>query len=160
MTISHMSTTVFFAIVFMLLSSAIAAQSSADVGGKPKPTDSMVEACKNASNYSRVYKNGYNYVTLEFGISTLQTDNRSANAKNLHDLAFIPVGILKERIVTAGGNVKEMLHNTKNSTSSTSRHLRICEMEYTATASLINFSDALMRDYQGMSIPRSEYSFL
>ncbi|XBI34259.1 hypothetical protein VPH35_120092 [Triticum aestivum] len=42
-----------------------------------------------------------------------------------------------------------MLHNTKNSTSATVRHLRTCEMEYTASASLLNFCDALMGDYHG-----------
>ncbi|KAM3259319.1 hypothetical protein ACQJBY_050861 [Aegilops geniculata] len=146
---SQMTTTIFSTIVIMLLSSAITAQSSADVGGKPKPTDFMVGACKNASNFSRGYTEGYNYVSQEFCISTLQSDNRSANAKNLRDLALIPVDILKERVVIAGGNVKKMLHNTKNSTSSTARHLRICELNYAATASILNFCDALMRDYQG-----------
>ncbi|KAM3277124.1 hypothetical protein ACQJBY_045127 [Aegilops geniculata] len=146
---SQMTTTIFSTIVIMLLSSAIAAQSSGDVGGKPKPTDFVVGACKNASNFSPGYNDGYNYVSQEFCISTLQSDNRSANAKNLRDLALIPVDILKERVVIAGGNVKKMLHNTKNSTSSTARHLRICELDYAATASVLTFCDALMRDYQG-----------
>ncbi|VAI20445.1 unnamed protein product [Triticum turgidum subsp. durum] len=146
---SQMTTTIFSTIVIMLLSSAIAAQSSGDVGGKPKPTDFMVGACKNVSNFSRGHNEGDKYVSQEFCISTLQSDNRSANAKNLHDLALIPVDILKERVVTAGGNVKNMLHNTKNSTSSTARHLRICELDYAATASILNFCDALMRNYQG-----------
>ncbi|KAF7046428.1 hypothetical protein CFC21_055456 [Triticum aestivum] len=42
-----------------------------------------------------------------------------------------------------------MLHNTKNSTSTTARRLRICELDYTATAGVLNFCDALMRDYEG-----------
>ncbi|KAI4974384.1 hypothetical protein ZWY2020_047664 [Hordeum vulgare] len=149
MATSHMTTTALSAIIFMLLSLAIAAQSRVDVGGKPKTTDFIVEACKNASNFSRGYNEGYNYVTPEFCISTLQSDNRSAGAKDYRDLALIPVDILKERVVTAGGNVKKMLLNTKNSTSTTARHLRICELDYAATASNLNFCDALMRDYQG-----------
>ncbi|EMS55311.1 hypothetical protein TRIUR3_06879 [Triticum urartu] len=150
MATSHMTTTVFSAMVIILLSSAMAAQSSGDVGGKkPKPTDFMLEACKNAANWSKSYNEGYNYVTAEFCISTLLSDNRSADAKDRRDLALIPVDILKERVVTAGGNVKKMLHSTKNSTSTTARHLRTCELDYTATAGILNFCDALMRDYQG-----------
>ncbi|KAF7046429.1 hypothetical protein CFC21_055457 [Triticum aestivum] len=150
MATSHMITIVFSAIVFMLLSPAIAAQSSGDVGGKkPKPNDFMVEACKNASANSLVYDEGSNNVTQEFCISTLRSDNRSADAKNLRDLALIPVDILKERVVIAGGNVKEMLHKTKNSTSPMARNLRICELGYGATVGMLNLCGTFLRDYEG-----------
>ena len=81
-------TIIFFStIIFMLLS----AQASGSDSGKPKVTKLMVEACKKA-----LINNPYNEsVTQEFCSSTLQSNNRSAEAKDLPDLVLVTVDIFK-----------------------------------------------------------------
>ncbi|XBI34236.1 hypothetical protein VPH35_120070 [Triticum aestivum] len=93
--------------------------------GKPKATKLMVEACKKA-----LINNPYNEsVTQEFCSSTLQSDNRSAEAKDLRDLVLVTVDIFKSCITAASGKVKQKLQDAKKGT--VAMHiLSYCEVEY------------------------------
>ncbi|XBI76773.1 hypothetical protein VPH35_069968 [Triticum aestivum] len=128
-----MSTTpiALYAIISMLLSMAITAQAN-DIGsGKPKETDPMVEACKNASSYSFNLDN----VTHEFCLSTLRSDNRSFKAKDHNNLVLIAIDILKGRIPTAS--------------SKWMRALSFCKLDYDVMVRILNICDAMIRDYHG-----------
>ena len=102
-------TSIFFSvIVFMLLSNAITTQAGGSGGGKPKATSLVVEACKNASGETQDPD-----VTKEFCLSTLQSDKRSAEAKDLPGLVLVSIDILKGRVTDASVKVKKMLRNAK-----------------------------------------------
>ncbi|XP_037424988.1 uncharacterized protein LOC119289922 [Triticum dicoccoides] len=133
-------TTIFFStIIFMLLS----AQASGSDSGKPKVTTLMVKACKKAS-----INNPYNEsLTQEFCLSTLQSDNRSAKAKDLHDLVLVTV-ILKSRVAAASGKLKQKLQDAKKGT--VAMHvLSYCEVEYEDVVRRLNVCHNLIKDYQG-----------
>ena len=86
-----MDTVIFSAIVFILLFVTTTAQVSGSGGAKPKATDLMIEVCKNAT-----LNNAYaDPVKEEFCLTTLQSDNRSAKAKDLRDLLQVTVDILR-----------------------------------------------------------------
>ncbi|KAI4986979.1 hypothetical protein ZWY2020_019609 [Hordeum vulgare] len=127
-------------IVFLLLLSAITSQADGSGGGKPKATGLIVEACKNASD-----KNENMGVTQEFCLSTLQSDNRSAEAKDLPGLLFVSLDILKGRVIDAGVKVKKMLQNAKKGTV-TMYALNICEVEYEKMVSRLNICQAVIKD--------------
>ncbi|XBI76775.1 hypothetical protein VPH35_069970 [Triticum aestivum] len=131
-----MSTTsiIFSGIVFMLLSTTIYAQASGYSSSKRKPSDLMVEACKNASIYIYIRA-----VPQEFCLSTLQSDSRSTEAKDLHDLVLIAVDITKSRITAASGTVKKMLQNAKKRTVAM-RVLSFCVVDYEEMVSILNVS--------------------
>ncbi|XP_044361437.1 uncharacterized protein [Triticum aestivum] len=134
-------TTIFFStIIFMLLF----AQASGSDSGKPKVTKLMVEACKKAS-----INNPYNEsLTQEFCLSTLQSDNRSAKAKDLHDLVLVTVDILKSRVAAASGKIKQKLQDAKKGT--VAMHvLSYCEVEYEDVVRRLNVCHSLIKDYQG-----------
>ncbi|KAF7046313.1 hypothetical protein CFC21_055346 [Triticum aestivum] len=130
-------------IIFMLLSMIVSAQAGSSGSGKPKATDLMVEACKNASIDYYIAT-----VPQEFCLLTLQSDKRSTNAKDLHDLVFIAIDITKARVIAASGMVKKMLQNAKKGTV-TMRVLTLCEVDYEQMASILNICDAMIKDYQG-----------
>ncbi|XBH75194.1 hypothetical protein VPH35_101997 [Triticum aestivum] len=151
-------TSIFFSvIVFMLLSNAITTQAGGSGGGKPKATSLVVEACKNASGETQDPD-----VTKEFCLSTLQSDKRSAEAKDLPglldsrsakakdlcDLVVISIDILKGRVSDAGVKVKKMLQNAKKGTL-TMYALSICELQYEKVVSTLNVCQAMIRDHQG-----------
>ncbi|KAM3215032.1 hypothetical protein ACQJBY_067157 [Aegilops geniculata] len=104
MAIAQTTTIIFSAIIIMLFSSATTSQTNNDIGGKPKRTHFVVEACKNASINSSEYR----HITKEFCVSTLRQDKRSDEAKDLRDLALVGVDILKGHIIAASG--KEALY--------------------------------------------------
>lgn len=131
------------AIVAILLSMSIAAQTSNVDAGKPA-SDLLVKACKNASIHSdKVYE-----ITEKFCISTLRSNNRTVEAKDLRDLALVGVDVLKGRLVTASGKIKEMLRSVKKGTS-TARRLNFCEVDCNVTVSVLDVCTALLRDYRG-----------
>uniref|UniRef100_A0A452XFN8 Pectinesterase inhibitor domain-containing protein n=2 Tax=Aegilops tauschii TaxID=37682 RepID=A0A452XFN8_AEGTS len=141
------ATSIFFsAIAIMLLSTTIAAESSASSGGKPKVTNFMVEACKNASMKNKIYDP--NPITQEFCVSTLMLDNRSAEAKDLHSLIHIAIDILKGQVAATNGNVKQMLQDTKNGTA-TMRALSYCMVDYDRMVSILNICDTMIKEYHG-----------
>ncbi|VAI68691.1 unnamed protein product [Triticum turgidum subsp. durum] len=140
---TQMDTIIFSAIVFMLLFVTTTAQASGSGGAKPKATDLMIEACKNAT-----LNNAYaDPVREEFCLTTLQSDNRSAEAKDLRDLLQVTVDILRGRVTTTSSKVKKMLENTKKGTVPM-RILSLCEVDYDTMVSVINICDAIIRDYQ------------
>lgn len=122
----------------------LSAQASGSDSGKLKATMLMVEACKNAS-----INNPYNDpVTQEFCLSTLQSDNRSAEAEDLRDLVLVTVDILKSRVTAAGGKVKQKLQDAKKGT--VAMHvLSFCEVEYEDVVRRLNVCQGLIKDYQG-----------
>ena len=115
------TTIVLSTIIFFLFS----AHASGSDSGKPKATKLMVEACKKAS-----INNPYNEsVTQEFCFSTFQSDNRSAEAKDLRDLVLVTVDIFKSRVTAASGKIKQKLQDAKKGT--VAMHvLSYCEVEY------------------------------
>ncbi|XBI06098.1 hypothetical protein VPH35_134157 [Triticum aestivum] len=117
-------------IIFFLFS----AHASGSDTGKPKATKLMVEACKKAS-----INNPYNEsVTQEFCLSTLQSDNRSAEAKDLRDLVLVTVDIFKA----------QKLQDAKKGT--VAMHvLSYCEVEYEDVVRRLNVCHGLIKDYQG-----------
>uniref|UniRef100_A0A8R7K416 Pectinesterase inhibitor domain-containing protein n=1 Tax=Triticum urartu TaxID=4572 RepID=A0A8R7K416_TRIUA len=143
MAIAPTTTIIFSAIIIMLFSSATTTQTNNDIGGKPERTHFIVEACKNAS----INSSEYNHITEEFCVSTLRQDKRSDEAKDLRDLALVGVDILKGHIIAASGKVKEKLHSAKNGTS-TAHYLRLCELDYDATVTILNISNTML-DYHG-----------
>ncbi|KAF7046314.1 hypothetical protein CFC21_055347 [Triticum aestivum] len=138
------TTVVLYTIVCMLLSVVVAAQANDFGGGKLKETNLMVEACKNASSYSLNPDN----VTQEFCLSTLQSNNRSFEAKDLNSLVLITIDILKGRITPARGKVEKMLQNAKKGTV-TMRALSFCKLDYDGMVRVLNICDAMIRDYHG-----------
>ncbi|KAM3215031.1 hypothetical protein ACQJBY_067157 [Aegilops geniculata] len=144
MAIAQTTTIIFSAIIIMLFSSATTSQTNNDIGGKPKRTHFVVEACKNASINSSEYR----HITKEFCVSTLRQDKRSDEAKDLRDLALVGVDILKGHIIAASGKVKEMLHSAKNGTS-TAHRLSLCELDYDAAVTSLNVCIAMLKDYHG-----------
>ncbi|KAM3412217.1 hypothetical protein ACQJBY_003731 [Aegilops geniculata] len=144
MAIARRTTIIFSTIIVMLFSSATTAQTNNDIGGKPKRTHFIVEACKNASINSSEDR----HVTEEFCVSTLRQDKRSDEAKDLHDLSLVGVDILKAHVIAASGKVKEMLHSAKNGTS-TAHRLSLCEMDYDAAVTILNVCNTMLKDYRG-----------
>ncbi|EMS64051.1 hypothetical protein TRIUR3_19582 [Triticum urartu] len=134
---------VFSVIVFLLLSNGITTQAGGSGSGKPKATSLIVEACKNTSGESQ--DTG---VTKEFCLSTLQSDSRSAKAKDLRDLVVISIDILKGRVTDASVKVKKMLQNAKKGTL-TMYALSISELQYEKVVSTLNICQAMIRDHQG-----------
>ncbi|XBJ26734.1 hypothetical protein VPH35_004099 [Triticum aestivum] len=132
MAIASTTTIIFSAIIIMLFSSATTTQTNNDI------------ACKNAS----INSSEYNHITEEFCVSTLRRDKRSDEAKDLHDLVLVGVDILKGHIIAASGKVKEMLHNAKNGTS-IAHLLRLCELHYDATVTILNISNTMLKDNHG-----------
>ncbi|KAM3196635.1 hypothetical protein ACQJBY_072373 [Aegilops geniculata] len=130
----------FSAIVFMLLFTATATQANGSVSGKPKATDLIVEACKNASDY-------WLNITEAFCLSTLQSDNRSAKAKNLLDLVLVSIDIFKGHVTKVGVDVKKMLQNAKKGTIMM-HALRFCVVDYETVLSTLNICEAIIREYQ------------
>ncbi|KAF7076624.1 hypothetical protein CFC21_081249 [Triticum aestivum] len=137
-------TSIFFSvIVFMLLSNAITTQAGGSGGGKPKATSLVVEACKNASGETQDPD-----VTKEFCLSTLQSDKRSAEAKDLPGLVLVSIDILKGRVTDASVKVKKMLRNAKKGTMAM-HALSICELQYENVVSTLNICQAMIKDHQG-----------
>ncbi|KAM3196630.1 hypothetical protein ACQJBY_072368 [Aegilops geniculata] len=144
MAIAQTTTILFSTITIMLFSSSIVAHTSGDVDGKPKATDFVTVACKNATaNYDKEI-----HLTEKFCVSTLRSDKRSDKAKDLRDLALIGVDILKARVITANGKVQEMLHKAKTGTSM-ARRLTFCKLDYDVTVSITNICTALLKDFRG-----------
>nr|BAK05823.1 predicted protein [Hordeum vulgare subsp. vulgare] len=149
-----MPSIVFFLIVFMLLSSAIATQAAGGSGpSKPKATSLMVEACKNASGESDDPD-----VTQELCLSTFQSDNRSAEAKDLPGLVLVSIDILKGRVTDADVKVKRMLQTSKKGTVAMYA-LSICEVQYENAVRTLNICQAMIKDHpaghlQSMHLPR------
>uniref|UniRef100_A0A8I6Y0C9 Pectinesterase inhibitor domain-containing protein n=1 Tax=Hordeum vulgare subsp. vulgare TaxID=112509 RepID=A0A8I6Y0C9_HORVV len=136
----------FSAITIMLLSTTIATESTASGGGNPKATNFMVEACKNASTKSQIYDP--NPITQEFCVLSLKLDNRSAEAKDVHSLVHVAIDILKGQVATANDNVKQMMHDTKNGTS-TMRSLSFCVVDYNRMVSILSICDTMINEYHG-----------
>ncbi|XBI04842.1 hypothetical protein VPH35_133078 [Triticum aestivum] len=134
------TTIVLSTIIFFLFS----AHASGSNSGKPKATKLMLEACKKAS-----INNPYNEsVTQEFCLSTLQSDNRSAEAEDLRDLVLITVDIFKSRVTAASGKIKQKLQDAKKGT--VAMHvLSYCEVEYEDVLRRLNVCHGLIKDYQG-----------
>ncbi|VAH99496.1 unnamed protein product [Triticum turgidum subsp. durum] len=144
MTPTPMATIICSAIVFMLLSMTMMAQADDSGGGKPKATDLMVRACKNAS-----FNNPHvDPVTEEFCLTTLKSDNRSTKAMDLRELLLVADDILRGRVTTTGSTVKKMLENTRKGTVPM-RVLSLCEVDYDTVLSVLKICDAMIRDYQG-----------
>uniref|UniRef100_A0A453QDB2 Pectinesterase inhibitor domain-containing protein n=2 Tax=Aegilops tauschii subsp. strangulata TaxID=200361 RepID=A0A453QDB2_AEGTS len=138
------TTIIFSTILFMLLSVVITAQSSSSDSGKPKATKLMVEACKNASiNYP--YGDPF---SQEFCLSTLQSDNQSAEAKDLRALVLVAIDTLKSHVTAAGGKIKKMLQDAKKGTVMMPV-LSFCEVDYDHVVRRLNVCQGLIRDYQG-----------
>ncbi|VAI82271.1 unnamed protein product [Triticum turgidum subsp. durum] len=115
-------TSIFFSvIVFMLLSNAITTQAGGSGSGKPKATSLIVEACKNASGETQDPD-----VTKEFCLSTLQSDKRSAEAKDLPGLVLVSIDILKGRVTDAS-----------------------VKLQYENVVSTLNICQAMIKDHQG-----------
>ncbi|KAM3206379.1 hypothetical protein ACQJBY_061833 [Aegilops geniculata] len=133
---------VFSVIVFMLLSTATATQANGSVSarGKTKATNLIVEACKNASDY-------WLNITEAFCLATLQSDNRSAEAKNLLDLVLVSIDIFKGHVTKVGVDVKKMLQNAKKGTIMM-HALRFCEVDYETVLGTLNICEAIIREYQ------------
>ncbi|KAI4974476.1 hypothetical protein ZWY2020_047756 [Hordeum vulgare] len=87
-------------------------------------------------------------VPQEFCLSTLQSDNRSIEAKDLHDLVFIAMDITKGRVTAANNKVKKMVQNTQKGTV-TMHVLTFCEVYYEELAGMLNVCDAMIKDYPG-----------
>ncbi|KAI4974469.1 hypothetical protein ZWY2020_047749 [Hordeum vulgare] len=140
-----MSTTsiMFSGIFFMLLSTTISTQASSSSSSKRKATNLMVETCENASIYSYIRT-----APQEFCLSTLLSDNRSTEAKDLHDLVLISIDIIKGRITAASSMVKKMLQNVNKRTVAM-RVLSFCEVDYEEMVSILNVCDAMIKDYLG-----------
>ncbi|KAI4974467.1 hypothetical protein ZWY2020_047747 [Hordeum vulgare] len=140
-----MSTTsiMFSGIFFVLLSTTISTQASSSSSSKGKATDLMVETCENASIYSYIRP-----VPQEFCLSTLLSDNRSTEAKDLHDLVLISIDITKGRITAASSMVKKMLQDVKKRTVAM-RVLSFCEVDYEEMVSILNVCHAMTKDYLG-----------
>uniref|UniRef100_A0A8R7QVL5 Pectinesterase inhibitor domain-containing protein n=1 Tax=Triticum urartu TaxID=4572 RepID=A0A8R7QVL5_TRIUA len=130
----------------MLLSTILAVEASDSGGGNPKVTNFMVEACKNASKKNQYYDP--DPMTQEFCVSTLKLDNRSVEAKDLHGLVLVAIEILKGQVAVANGNVKQMLHNTKNGTVAMF-NLSFCVVDYDRTVSILNICDTMINEYHG-----------
>ncbi|XBI34247.1 hypothetical protein VPH35_120081 [Triticum aestivum] len=126
---TQMDTIIFSAIVFMLLFVTTTAQASGSGGAKPKATDLVIEVCKNAT------------------LNNANSDNRSAEAKELRDLLQVTVDILRGRVTTTSSKVKKMLENTKKGTVPM-RVFSLCEVDYDTMVSVINICDAIIKDYQ------------
>ncbi|XBI76927.1 hypothetical protein VPH35_070109 [Triticum aestivum] len=146
MTTMSATSILFSAIAIMLLSNTLAAKSSASGGVKPKVTNFILEACKNASMKNQIYDP--NPITHEFCVSTLKLDNRSAEAKDIHSLVHVAIDILKGQVATANDNVKQMLHGTKNGTA-TMRALSFCMVDYNRMVSILNICDTMIKEYHG-----------
>ncbi|KAF7092775.1 hypothetical protein CFC21_095231 [Triticum aestivum] len=141
---TSMATIVFSAIIFMLLFFTTTAQAGGSGGGKPRATNLVVEVCKTAT-----FKYPYGGHDIEeFCLTTLQSDKRSTEAKDLRDLQLVTVDILRGRVTTTSGKVKKMLENIKKGTLPM-RILSLCEVDYDTVVSVINKYDAMIRDYQG-----------
>ncbi|SPT18114.1 unnamed protein product [Triticum aestivum] len=139
------SSIIFSASVFMLLSMAITAKANVSSGARAKVTNLMMQACRNASAYSR--DGDLRSVTQEFCLSTLQSNDRSVDAKDHLELVLITIDILKGRLTTATRNVEKMLEYSKKGTM-TARDLSLCNEHYDTTVKIINMCDAMVMDYR------------
>lgn len=144
MTTTLTTSIAFSAILFILLSVAITGEANDSSSGGARVTNLMVEACKNTSGYRRGLAN----VTQEFCLSTLQSDNRSVEAKDHLKLVLIAIDILKGRLTTAKHNVEKMLQNAKKGTV-TMRDLSFCKVYYDTTMRIINICDDMVTDFRG-----------
>lgn len=134
----------FYAIVFILLSLTITAKANESSTSRAKVTDVMVEACKNASGYSR----DLHIVTLELCLSTLQSDNRSLKAKDHLELVLISFDIFKGHLSIANHHIEKMLQNATKGTIMM-RDLSLCKLYYDTTVRIINMCDAMVTNYHG-----------
>ncbi|KAF7046327.1 hypothetical protein CFC21_055359 [Triticum aestivum] len=139
------SSIIFSASLFVIFSMAITAKANDSGSGRAKVTNLMLEACKNASGYSRDFEL---HVTQEFCLSTLQSSNRSVDARDHLDLVLIAIDILKDRLNTANHNVEKMLQNAKKGTVKI-RDLYLCKVYYDTTTRIINICDSMFTDYRG-----------
>ncbi|MBC2899727.1 hypothetical protein CFC21_112550 [Triticum aestivum] len=144
MTTTMMTTISFSAILFILLSVAITAETNDSGSGMARVTNVMVEACKNASGYHRELKT----MTHEFCLSTLRSDNRSVEAKDHLELVLVAIDILKGRLTTANHNIEKMLEKAKNGTVPM-RDLSICKVYYDTTMRIVNICDDMVKDFRG-----------
>ncbi|KAI4974472.1 hypothetical protein ZWY2020_047752 [Hordeum vulgare] len=135
----------FSASVFMIFSMAITDNANASGSGRASVTNLMLEACKNASGYTRDSELN---VTQEFCLSALQSNNRSVDARDHLELVLITIDILKDRLTTANHNVEKMLQNAKKGTV-TIRDLYLCKVYYDTTTRIINICDSMFMDYGG-----------
>ncbi|KAI4974462.1 hypothetical protein ZWY2020_047742 [Hordeum vulgare] len=139
------TTSIFFsAILFSLLSVAITGETIESGSGGARVTNLIVEACKNASGYRR----GVTNFTQEFCLSTLQSDNRTVEAKDHLELVVIAIDILKDRLTTANHNIDKMLQNAKKGTVPM-RDLSCCKVYYDTTMRIINICDYMITDFRG-----------
>lgn len=128
----------FSGIVIIVLSMAITAQ-AADT--KPISSAIMLEACKNVS--SDFFKVRF---THDFCVSTLQSDNRSTDAKDYRILALVAVDAMKPQATATMAKVENLIHGATKDKFAT-RALGFCRVDYGGMVSTLEICHDIIQSF-------------
>uniref|UniRef100_A0A8I6YG48 Pectinesterase inhibitor domain-containing protein n=1 Tax=Hordeum vulgare subsp. vulgare TaxID=112509 RepID=A0A8I6YG48_HORVV len=129
----------FSGIVIILLCTTITAQ-AADT--KPVASGIILEACKNVSSDSFKVR-----FTHDFCVSTLQPDNRSADAKDYRILALVAVDAMKSQATAVTAKVEKLIQGATKDKIAT-RALGFCRVDYSGMVSTLEICHDIIQSFE------------